>query len=508
MKKHSVLFSAAMLLLLSASVISCGAEATASAESADPAGTEALIETEAPALTGRAAEKDAIPADVSFPGETVKVLFRNEDYYEQWDMIGTDNSGDIIFDAVWQRNRNVEERFGVTLDIRRTETAGLDNVAKEIKTQVFAGSCESDIISSTGNTTVLQSLYPYLYELSDLNYLDISQPWWRTNAIEELSLDGTHYRYLMGDHLLNDYLKCGVIFYNKQIYGSFYDDSEEAYRFVLDGTWTWDKLISLVKDAYLDVNGDGKDDAGDQFGLMLPSGYGEATIHMMLACDIPTYVRTSDGGIDLSPMNSERGARALEKLIDVCHNTAGVYVSDKNIDNSPAYFASDRSLFYTGRLSNVQSADMRSMKADYGILPMPKLDEAQENYVTLIHSSATVTCVPMTLSEARADLIGAILEGWASEAYRTVTTPFIETAMKAKYSRDELSGKVIDIVFSTATLEFTDMYGGNMNGLLNSALVEPIASGKNSFSSQIAKKLTSAQKSIDKYLAQIGESES
>ena len=44
-----------------------------------------------------------------------------------------------------------------------------------------------------------------------------------------------------------------------------------------------------------------------------------------------------------------------------------------------------------------------------------------------------------------------------------------------------------------------------MSDLFNSVLVTPIASGSNTFSSQIAKKLTGAQKALDKYLAQIAE---
>ncbi|MCQ2431686.1 MAG: hypothetical protein MJ175_03690 [Clostridia bacterium] len=504
MKKISVISVSIAALLLSASMFSCGDTPAQQPDvQTSPETKPAEVETEA--VTGRAAEKDAIPDDVQFTGETVKVLYRDEDWYAHWDMIGTDNSGDVIWDAIWMRNQKVEDRFGIKLDIQPTQTTGRSNVAKEIKTQVFAGTCEYDIISSTGNTTISESLYPYLYELSDLKYLDINQPWWRTNAIEELSLDGIHYRYLMGDHLLNDYLKCGVILYNKNMYASYFDDADAAYKYVLDGTWTWDKLMNLTKEAYLDLNGDGKEDALDQYGLMLPSGYSEATVHMALSCDMMTYARTDDGGIDLSPINNERNAAIIEKLIDVCHNTAGVYVSDKGLDASPEYFASNRSMFYTGRLSNVVNADMRSMQNDYGILPMPKLDEAQEKYITAIHSSASVTCVPTTLADNRADMIGAVLEGWASEAYRTVITPFIETAMKSKYSRDALSGQVIDIVFGNATVQFTDVYGANMSDLFGSTILSPIASGKNNFSSSVAKKLTSAQKSLDKYLAGLQE---
>lgn len=456
--------------------------------------------------TGRENAKDNIPADLRFDGETVSMIYRNEnnDYYGQWDMVGTDNSGDVIFDAVWQRNLNVQDRFGITLNIQPTQATGLSNVANELKNLVFSGSDEYDIICSTSNTTIAQSLYPYLYELSGVAHLDIEQPWWRTDAIMGLSFDGEHYRYLMGDNTLNAYLRCGVIYYNKDIYTNVtQSDADELYQTVIDGAWTYDTLSELTAQAYADLNGDGVENVGDQFGLMMPKGHTEAIPHMAFGCGIETLTFTDEGKIDLSPFNNEKNIAVMDKLIALIHETAGVYESDKSIDASPAYFAENNSLFYAGRLSNAASATMREMESDYGILPMPKYDAEQQEYITFIHNAAVVTCVPKTVSDARIGMVGAVLEGLASESYRSVITPFIETALKMKYSRDALSGQVIDIIFDTAMVDLMYYYNENMNKLFTTALQNPVAAGKNNFASVVAKLLSPAQKSLDKYLDEV-----
>ncbi|MBQ4042622.1 MAG: hypothetical protein IJD06_01405 [Clostridia bacterium] len=472
---------------------------------ADTAVTEPAEET----TTGRENAKDNIPADLRFDGETVSMIYRNEngDYYGQWDMIGTDNSGDVIFDAVWQRNMNVEDRFGITLNIQPTQATGLSNVASELKNMVFSGSDEYDVICSTSNTTISQSLYPYLYELSGVEHLDITQPWWRTDAVMGLSFDGEHYRYLMGDNTLNAYLRCGVIYYNKDIYTDVTQaDADELYQTVIDGTWTYDVLTELTAQAYTDLNGDGAENVGDQFGLMMPKGHTEAIPHMAYGCDIDTLVHT-DGKIDLSPFNNEKNVAVMDKLIALIHETTGVYESDKSIDASPAYFAENNSLFYAGRMSNAAAATMREMESDYGILPMPKFDAEQKDYVTFIHNAAVVTCVPKTVADNRINMVGAVLEGLASESYRTVMTPFIETALKMKYSRDALSGQVIDIIFDTAMVDMMYYYNSNMNSLFTTALQNPVAAGKNNFSSIVAKLLNPAQKSLDKYVSEVVEAD-
>ena len=499
------ILSAMLAAILSLGVlVSCAGGDEGKTDDTTPAvtgGDTAVTEPAEDTTTGREGAKDNIPADLKFTGETVSVVYRNENWYETWDVIGTDNSGEIILDAIWQRNLNVEERFGITLNIQPTQVQGLSNVASELKNLVFSGSDEYDVIVSTANTTVQQSLYPYLYELSDVPHLDIEQPWWRTSAIKELSFDGEHYRYLMGDNTLNDYLKCGVVYYNKDIYTDVTQaDADELYQVVIDGVWTWDKLAELTTQAYADLNGDGVSNVGDQFGLMVPSGYDEATLHMVYSCDPVVYARTENGGIDLSAFNNERNVGIIDKMIKVIHETTGTWTSDKSIDNSPAYFTENNSLFWTGRLSNVVNAVMREMESDYGILPMPKYDADQKNYVTLIHTSATVTCLPKTVSDSRIEMVGAVVEGWAAEAYRVVLTPFIETALKMKYSRDALSGQVIDIIFDDPMVTFADMYGSNMNSIFGTGMLSPIKSGKNNFSAVVAKLLSPAQKTLDKYI--------
>jgi len=500
------ILSAFLAAVLSLGVlVSCAGGDETQTDDTTPAvtgGDTVVTEPAEDTTTGRENAKDNIPADLKFTGETVNIVYRNEDWYLKWDTIGTDNSGEIIQDAIWQRNVNVEERFGYTMNIQPTQSTGLGNVSSELKNMVFAGSDEYDIIVSTANSTVTQSLYPYLYELSNVPHLDINSPWWRTNAIEELSFDGEHYRYLMGDNTLNDYLKCGVVYYNKDIYTAVTQaDADEMYQLVLDGAWTWDKLTELTAQAYADLNGDGVANVGDQFGLMLPMN--DATDHMVLSCGIETFNRTAEGGVDFSVINNEKIVSVIDKMIDVYNNTDGVWKSDKSIDASPSYFAENVAMLYTGRLTNAVGAAMREMESDYGILPMPKYDADQKEYITYIDESATVTCVLKTVPDARIEMVGATLEGWAAEAYRTVLTPFIETALKMKYSRDALSGQVIDIVFNNCYISFPIMYNANMNSLFNTAVIGPINSGKNNFSSVMAKLLGPAQKSIDKYITDI-----
>jgi len=304
------ILSALLAAVLSLGVlVSCAGGDETKTDDTTPAvtgGDAVVTEPAEDTTTGREGAKDNIPADLKFTGETVSVVYRNEDWYLKWDVIGTDNSGEIIQDAIWQRNVNVEERFDITLNIQPTQVQGLSNVASELKNLVFSGSDEYDVIVSTANTTIQQSLYPYLYELSGVPHLDIEQPWWRTSAIKELSFNGKDYRYLMGDNTLNDYLKCGVIYYNKDIYTNVTQaDADEMYQTVIDGEWTWDKLAELSAQAYADLNGDGVENVGDQFGLMLPRTIPKLPCTWFTPA-IPSYIPEPQKAASTSPRSTTK----------------------------------------------------------------------------------------------------------------------------------------------------------------------------------------------------------
>lgn len=72
--------------------------------------------------------------------------------------------------------------------------------------------------------------------------------------------------YLMGDICLNALRVTAATFFNQKLYADLFGDPAELYSLVLDGKWTVDKLQELSEAGYVDKNGDGKVNVGDQFG--------------------------------------------------------------------------------------------------------------------------------------------------------------------------------------------------------------------------------------------------
>ena len=109
-------------------------------------------------------------------------------------------------------------------------------------------------------------------------------------------------------------------------------------------------------------------------------------------------------------------------------------------------FANDQALFFMQLLDLVTY--FRDMQTDFGILPLPKLDEEQDRYYSTIGSWHSVfLCAPSV--QADAERTGAILEALAYESYKTVTPAYYEKTLVGKYIRDDESREMVDIILSS-----------------------------------------------------------
>jgi hypothetical protein len=96
-------------------------------------------------------------------------------------------------------------------------------------------------------------------------------------------------------------------------------------------------------------------------------------------------------------------------------------------------------------------------KVDYGIVPYPKLDETQEQYYAGYTDRYFV--IPNTCSDTA--YVGTILESMSAEGYRQVTPAYFEVALKNRYTKDQISKEMVDLIKQSMILDFAYVYGGN-----------------------------------------------
>jgi len=480
-------------------LIACGAEAAKKTEDTTKA-IETEITEESTYPDERINRKDNLPADLDFGGQEVRILLRA---YNYWELDFPEQStGDVIHDAVYEKNLRVQDRLNVKFRFGVLPRGGeFSGSISDLQNILLSGDDMYDLGSITSNILITYGslMTPLLMELSGLKYVDLDQPWWNIKTINEISHDGKSIKFLFGESsvTLAAYTTC--MFYNKKMYNDYYGDPDELYRITLDGKWTLDYFDALCRNMYEDLNGDGIADVDDQYGLCF-DGY-IFSVYMLGLTDAKMSGRDSNGKVKLD-MDLNRLMTFTEKMYNLCYNNPGVkYYSGNDPALLPAPLFMGRKMAFSASYLS-RAIEYRAMEDDYGILPMPKLDEQQSAYRSFmtVHISSLFIPKPSKISET----VSAVMEALASDGYRNVTELYCEVALKTKYSRDEYSGQAIDLIISTQYTDFLNMYLGHLN---NSAyIVYDVVSGKSTdLMSYYAKNEAKYQTALEKLINTLSE---
>ncbi len=432
------------------------ADTTAAANTDTSSADTTAVETE-PKETERHEIKDTLPKDLNYGGRTFTIYVGGVHACEDFVLGLEEREGEVVNDAVYERNAKVQDQLGFKM---KADPFAVDwsSVGKSVSTLILAGDSTHDIIlgQEYGMTSLVsQNMFVNAYEL---DHLDFDQPWWMNGYMNEVAL-GTKYRFLLlSDFNTHAISNIRVNLFNKDLYEKIYGDPNELYTAVLDGKFTIDYMSNLIKGAYVDLNGDGITDVGDQLGL-ITNGLYASVDSFVYSTDIAFTVRDEDGFVQLNMEGNEKGIALAEKLCPFFHQPA---VFTKSGGAQTDFFAKGNVLFM-GNGMLVDTGTLRDMDDDFGVLPHPKFDEAQKEYQTLLHTGALLSVIPKTTKNL--DMAGAVLEALSAESYRRVTPAYYEVALKQKYSRDSLSTRMLDLLKNTMSTNFIYAYTASLNNI-------------------------------------------
>ena len=440
--------------------------------------------------------KDAIPEGTDLGGKTVTIHVRGNEN-TMLEINAESETGDILNDTIFRRNRDLEERLNFTLGIY--EGAGWENYSQEInkiRSSIAAGDNAWQIVSGWGINITPLALENCFYDLTGMPYLDTTKPWWNQSTVKELTLGGGMY-FATGDvSVLSTLGGAYVMFLNDTL--STAHDIENIPALVRDGKWTMDKLTEISRQICVDLDGSGKMDDKDRYGLALDkynstdSFYTSADIHQIKVTDgIPAYAP-----------DQERLVKLMAYLED--YHTDGVTVgtyATSDVSLQFNMFINSQALMIVRELDSART-DFREMTDNYTILPMPKLDEAQDSYYTAAYNGASLWGIPADNPDTDSALI--VMEAMAAESYNSVTPTYFSTCLQEKYARNEETLEMLNIIRNSLYLDSEYLY---MGALGNTCYMprDMVSSKKYDVASHMAKKEKNILKTIEKTITAMEE---
>ena len=452
-----------LALLMAASVlISCGNKTEDPAVTTGGATEQVTSATTTEATTEVTTEnpydeagylKSSLPEDLNFGGQKVTILWWNDT--EKPEFIAEQINGELINDAIYQRNSNVQEKLGVTFEWDGTKgmyNAGVGAAYVQYVGNNFnAGDSAWDVMAAHSRTMAMTAMYGYCTDLMALDYLDFEKPWWPTVMTETATIGDRMY-FVTGDASTNSIHMMYCLFYNKDILSQH--KLQDPTELVKAGKWTNERMVEMSKDIYQDLNASGAKDKGDVFGFTTKYWHIDAIYFGsgMKQCDPDPekLVKISDDYFSEKAINLSDYLGAWAQTNDV-NTDSGHYRST---------FTNGNALFILARHSDVADY-LGDVNFSYGILPVPKYDEYQDIYITAVGNPVSFYSVYANSKDP--NCAAAVLECWAAEAYRTTTPAVFEMTMKLKYSDSSTEAEMYDLIRAGIIFDLGRLFNNDLS---------------------------------------------
>ena len=402
-------------------------------------------------------------------------------------------NGDLVNDEIYRRNRRIEERFDCTINVTDTDWITANTIASE----VMAGDSNYDVWFSYDLQTL--GAVQYLMTWDNLPYVNLDREWWNPLATEVFNIGGKQYA-AAGNFSLSVLSRASGYIFNKEIYGNL-NSGIDMYKLAEDGKWTVDKMATLAKMAYSDLNGNAQMDENDRYGIV--GTWKEFCCRVLMGSGVRFISKDADGFPVFDLPKNENSINKIIKLYDTFMQDE-IYRGKKSTkvssDGGTGDFKKSGALFTEGNPMGLEQ--FRELDIDIGFVPCPKFDESQERYYAPSFG-AEISVLLKTLPEERWENVGLILEALAFDSQKNLIPTYKEVVLKTKSARDDESASMIDIIVDSISFDF------GINAWQDTVVVpfiqKTFADGNSNFASTLAAMHSTVDAAIENLRTNLAE---
>lgn len=383
--------------------------------------------------------------------------FKSEVYAEDGSVDSTGGSAQVLNDAVLNRNKLLEENCNLTFD---TIIKATGDMSTAIKNEATTGTGDFHIIDyKMGNGTTSEALSGTLHDWESMG-IDVDKSWWDSGTAD-FALRGKVY-FMTGDVNFCDDNFTYVLIFNKDMQKKYENTIPNPYQTVLDWEWTLDYFNSIIQGISSESSGDGVWDENDTYGFVTTYEFGNT---LFIGSDL-RYIK-NDRTMDTPELAMDSG---LEKALDVLDKSKTIFWKNNATFMSPpgeegkglSCFKEGRALFYS-EIASYLTKLSSEMDTDYGILPIPKYDKAQQYYRTWSYSGASCLSITSAIKEADEVTVGKIVQWYAMLSSENVKPAFYDVMLTSRNVRDEESRQMLDIIFQNRVYDMAFYFVSEFN---------------------------------------------
>ncbi|MBQ9117320.1 MAG: hypothetical protein IJY04_09875, partial [Clostridia bacterium] len=388
--------------------------------------------------------------------------------------------------AIYERNSRVGAAFNVTFS--EEYEPDVNSTTQVIDTMIASQDDSYDIICLPARYMLDVASRNYLYSFDELYNVNIYGDAWIQWVNEIIEINGVNF-FAFSDAMLSLYDFTHMMLFNTEVLERYQLTS--PYSYVNDGDWTFDIMYTMMRKVSDDLNGDGVYTTDDMYGYVCPAY--SVLANYWVAAGSKTVDKIPKGYFVFNLQTDVHFASVWAEIFRMFSGTnvwyAGSPDENRYYDNDKT-FQTNHALFADHTFYSV--SQLREMESDFGIVPYPKWDEAQENYCSRVEAG-TKTWGVMYIQDP--ELTGTIIEALSLDAHEYLRYTYYDVTLQLKLTRDDESIEMLDLIRDTMTYDPGDTLFCDQvrNGIFGSIF----KNGKSDLSSLLASKSESVQAQIN-----------
>ncbi|NLK39633.1 MAG: hypothetical protein GX303_05230 [Clostridiales bacterium] len=355
-----------------------------------------------------------------------------------------DDEDNSLSKARHRRYSMLEKKYGVNIIVTSND---VDTIFQELKDSIASGMYYADLLMLPSESVGSFYAGNYLLNIMSLPYVFLDEPYFNEESVLQ-STAGYNVYAVSGDAVLNPDYIYGV-FFNFDLAARL--DMGNPYELVYKGEWTWDVYRAMAKAIAYDLNGIATG-IGGHGAQSVDRSYSD----MVLGSTGIKYLSTGWGQMPVLNEPGEQHERISALLYSLLYEDKTLYKRETHLEA----FANKGLLFYTGPLLTMHT--LSDSAARWGILPLPKIDQAQSGYRSPVTKEMPVFAVPA--NNSRLSETGLVLQSLNAASYGYLTDEYITYAMNYVV-RDNDTLNMIDIIANSASFDFALMFGSGYSAL-------------------------------------------
>lgn len=375
---------------------------------------------------------DFNPEELDYGDREIRIL--QCEYLKEEFLPTEGGTGDMLEQALFARNAKVEEDLNIHFSFPtvQSDMHSPEKLLSAVEMSVKAGDPDSmyHMVAQPSYYVTAIMIAGYYQNLGGIenSYINLDKQYWLPSYVNASVINDKYY-FVTGMACTSILNRMEVVYVNNNLANDYYPDTD-IRQVVYDGDWTYARMLEMIAEA-----GDGA--STGVYGMAMPIN--SHSIDGMLCAMKLDMLKINDSGIPTVNVNTQHNTDIIEKLRNLYYHNESVTTGDPI-----KAFSEKRSIFCMTLMMNTSS--LYNAGIDYTLIPMPKYDETQTDYVVTAHDEYSILSICMGVEDPR--MLTAVLEDLA---YSSVDTTYQATYTKTysqRYAGNPENAKMFDYLFA------------------------------------------------------------